>query len=174
MTTTTPATPVEAVPTPPTMADRLVAAGVASAVHKLTKDGIDTATVACADYAMAASALQRLGYTRFIDTSVVDLVETGRDDRFMVYALLYSMTDHRHVRIQTTTAEVVASLTPLFAGAHNYEREAFDLFGVRFEGHPNLTRIMLPDGWQGHPMRRDAPNPTEPVDFTITRAQYNT
>jgi NADH-quinone oxidoreductase subunit C len=105
---------------------------------------------------------------------VVDLVETGRDDRFLVYALVYSMGDHRHARLQATTDETIGSLTPLFAGAHNYEREAFDLFGVRFDGHPELTRIMLPDAWQGHPMRRDAPNPTEPVDFTVTRALYNT
>ena len=51
----------------------------------------------------------------------------------------------------------VDSLTPLWPGANFFEREVFDLFGVRFNEHPNLKRIMMPDNWEGHPLRRDYP-----------------
>lgn len=138
------------------------------------KDGIATVVVKAASFAVAAKALQGQGFTRFIDLCVIDLVESGREDRFEVQLLTYSMKEKRHARIKAYTAEKLPSVTPLFEGAHNYEREGFDLYGVVFEGHPGLTRILLPDGWVGHPMRRDAVQPVEPVDFTVTRALYNT
>ena len=59
-------------------------------------------------------------------------------------------------RLHGDNAEI-DSVTSVWAGANWYERETFDLFGVRFRNHPNLTRIMMPDEWQGHPLRRDFP-----------------
>ncbi len=153
------------------MADHL---GVAGAVMRAEKDGIATVVVGKDSFAVAAKALQGQGFIRFIDLFVVDLVESGRADRFEVQLLCYSMREKKHARIKAYTAEKIPSVTSLFEGAHNYEREAYDLYGVVFEGHPALTRIMLPDGWVGHPMRRDAVQPFEPVDFTVTRALYNT
>jgi NADH-quinone oxidoreductase subunit C len=109
-----------------------------------------------------------LGYARWIDLTAVDDVEA--EPRFELQYLLYSMAEHRWLRIKTQTDERVASVTEVFAGANWYEREVYDLFGIEFDGHPNLTRIMMPDDWSGHPLRRDYPIGGEPVDFTVTRA----
>ena len=137
------------------------------------KDGIETVLVDSAQFVSAATYLRdSAGFVRFIDLYIVD--EPTAAQRFTVTLILYSMTEHRWVRLRTLTAEHVASMTPVFANANAYEREAFDLFGVRFEGHPNLTRILLPDGWEGHPLRRDEVLPVEPVDFTVTRDLYGT
>jgi NADH-quinone oxidoreductase subunit C len=136
------------------------------------RDGIETIAVPASRFADAAKWLSENRYTRFIDVTVVD--DPDRELRFEIQLVVYSMEDKRWVRVKTRTDSKVPSVTPIYVGAHNYEREAFDLFGVVFDGHPQLTRIMLPDGWDGHPLRRDAPQPLEPTDFTVTRDLYKT
>lgn len=146
---------------------------IAEAFEGTSRDGIDTVMVPRERWLDAAFAL-RDGekFIRFIDLTIVD--EPEHQLRFQVHLLTYSMEEHRWARLSTRTDGLVASVFPVYEGAHNYEREAFDLFGVVFEGHPKLTRIMMPDEWKGHPLRRDEQMPWEPVDFTVTRDLYKT
>lgn len=139
----------------------------------ITADAISSVRVPPAEVAAAMALLRNeLGYGRFIDLTAVDYPE--REDRFELNYVVFSMAELRWFRLKARTAEAVPSVTTHFGGANWYEREVWDLFGVRFDGHPDLTRIMLPDDWEGHPLRRDVPTEVEPVDFTVTREIYGT
>jgi len=79
----------------------------------------------------------------------------GKDPRFWVIYELRSMEHHHRMRVKVGLAEDDArlpSVTPMFPTANWHERETFDFFGIVFDGHPDLTRILLPDGWEGHPL----------------------
>ena len=139
----------------------------------VTADGIMTVVVELAELMPTLERLRgELGYSRFVDLTAVD--HLSREGRFELVYLFYSMERHEWVRVKTRTDGVAPSLTPTVPGANWYEREVFDLFGIQFEGHPNLKRIMLPDEWQGHPLMRTEPLGSEPVDFTVTRKIYGT
>jgi NADH-quinone oxidoreductase subunit C len=82
------------------------------------------------------------------------------EPRFELNYQLVSVERRDRVRLQTSLSvqhPVVDSLVPVWPGANWMEREIFDLFGIRFEGHPDLRRILLPDGFEGAPLRRDFP-----------------
>ena len=89
---------------------------------------------------------------------------------------LYSMASKHGpviLRLRTTNrtdAVTLPSLTPVWRSCDFQEREIFDLYGIFFEGHPDLTRILLPDEWQGHPLRKDEAAGRIPVQFTHTMA----
>ncbi len=89
------------------------------------------------------------------DLTAVDYPQ--REARFEIVATIYSFAQNRYLRVKTRVAEgaAVSSLCELFAGANWLEREVFDMFGVDFAGHPNLKRILLPEEWQGHPLRKE-------------------
>jgi NADH-quinone oxidoreductase subunit C len=89
--------------------------------------------------------------------------------RFAVnYHLLALGPDSRRVRVQVWLDEgqSVESVVPVWPTADWHEREAFDMMGIRFEGHPNLVRILMEDDWEGHPLRKDYPLGGEPVRFS--------
>jgi NADH-quinone oxidoreductase subunit C len=111
-----------------------------------------------------------LQHTRFVDLTAVDRLQ--REERFELVYLFYSLQRSTWLRLKTRTDAEAPSITSMIPGANWYEREVFDLFGIRFAGHPELRRIMLPDDWEGYPLRRTEPLGSEPVDFTITRQAY--
>ena len=80
-----------------------------------------------------------------------------REKQFDVLWILYSFPRNERVRVKTEIAdgESLPSAVPIWPTANWLEREVYDMFGIRFEGHPDLKRILLPDGWKGHPLRKD-------------------
>ena len=80
-----------------------------------------------------------------------------REKQFEVVWILYSFPHNERIRVKASYAETesVPSSVPIWPAANWLEREVFDMFGIRFEGHPDLKRILLPDGWKGHPLRKD-------------------
>jgi NADH-quinone oxidoreductase subunit C len=151
-------------------ASSLEAAFPAEAIG-VAADGITTVTVSLDELAASVERVRGpLGYSRFVDLTAVDHLK--RQERFELVYLFYSMAAQTWLRLKTRTDAEAPSITPQVPGANWYERELFDLFGIDFDGHPNLTRIMLPDNWQGHPLRRTEPLGSEPVDFTVTRQVF--
>jgi NADH-quinone oxidoreductase subunit C len=80
-----------------------------------------------------------------------------REKQFDVLWILYSFSKNERIRVKTLIAdgESVPSAVSIWATANWLEREVFDMFGIRFDGHPDLKRILLPDGWKGYPLRKD-------------------
>ena len=80
-----------------------------------------------------------------------------REKQFDVVWILYSFPRNERVRVKTQIAdgESLPSAVPIWATANWLEREVFDMFGIKFDGHPDLKRILLPDGWKGFPLRKD-------------------
>ena len=80
-----------------------------------------------------------------------------RERQFDILWILYSFKKNERMRVKTQIADgdSIPSAVSLWPGANWLEREAYDMFGIRFEGHPDMKRILLPDGWKGHPLRKD-------------------
>jgi NADH-quinone oxidoreductase subunit C len=115
-------------------------------------------------------------FTQCLDVTAVDhLVDAARlevpgvvPERFEVVANYLSHPRNRRLRAiceVPATDVTVPSLTPLYPGANFAEREVFDMFGIAFDGHPELTRILMPDDWEGFPLRKDDPPARVPVTF---------
>jgi NADH:ubiquinone oxidoreductase subunit C len=115
-------------------------------------------------------------FTQCIDVTAVDhlrdemrLAVAGvAPDRFEVVANYLSHPRNRRFRViaQVSASDPsVASLVDLYPGVEFAEREVFDLFGIRFDGHPDLTRILMPDDWDGFPLRKDDAPARVPVTF---------
>jgi NADH-quinone oxidoreductase subunit C len=100
-----------------------------------------------------------LGFDFLSDITAVDYWNK-KEPRFEVIYLLVSIREKKRLRVRVPVPEsesAVESLTPLWPGANFLEREVWDLFGIRFSGHPDLRRILLYDEFQGHPLRKDYP-----------------
>jgi NADH-quinone oxidoreductase subunit C len=91
-----------------------------------------------------------------------------KPERFEIVVNLLSLEIQQRVRLRVQVPDsdpVVPTLFNLYPGTENMEREAFDLYGVCFEGHPDHTRILMPDDWEGHPLRKDYSVGRVPVQF---------
>jgi NADH-quinone oxidoreductase subunit C len=99
-----------------------------------------------------------LKFTFLSDITAVDRFPL--EPRFEVNYQLLSIDNAKRLRLKVRLAgndAVLPSVTPLWPTANWHERESFDLMGIRFEGHPDLTRILMPDEWEGYPLRKDYP-----------------
>ena len=117
-----------------------------------------TLTIAAADIRAASATVQAAGYNFFEDVTAVDWL--GSQPRFQLSYHIVSHTHKERIRLRVMVdgeAAAVESITSVWPAANFYEREVFDLFGIQFEGHPNLRRILMPDDWQGYPLRKDYP-----------------
>ncbi len=129
--------------------------------------GQDTATLGPDDLRAFAAVAQAEGFEMCVDVTAVDYLHNRRP-RFEVVASLISHQHNLRLRIRVPVpddAREVPSLVPVYPGANFFEREVYDMFGIRFEGHPDLTRILMPDDWEGHPLRKDFPTGAVPVQF---------
>ncbi|MHB8465596.1 MAG: NADH-quinone oxidoreductase subunit C [Acidimicrobiales bacterium] len=127
-------------------------------------------------YLATIGALKDEGFILCADVTGVDYLERPvravpagvAQERFEVVVNLISLEPARRVRVRVQVPEVdctVPSLFALYPGTEAMEREVFDLMGIRFDGHPDLTRILLPEDWEGHPLRKDYPIGRVPVQF---------
>jgi len=106
-----------------------------------------------------------LAFDFLTDVTAVDRLDLPESTpRFEVVYHLYSLQHRRRVRLKVRVngGEAVPTVTGLWPAANWHEREVFDMFGVPFEGHPDLRRILMPEDWEGHPLRKDYPVEASP------------
>jgi NADH-quinone oxidoreductase subunit C len=100
------------------------------------------------------------GYDMLTDLTAVDYLNQGMPERYAVVYQLYSVKDNARTRVKAWVPEadpVLDSVSGLYRSAPWAEREVWDLMGIRFKGHPDLKRLMLPENYEGHPLRKDYP-----------------
>jgi NADH-quinone oxidoreductase subunit C len=155
------ATPTSVLPDVPRLADRLV--------DQLAFPSRDT-------YQRMVAAFRDTGFESCADLCAVDyLTHPGRTlpdgvtaERFEVVVNLLSLSQRQRVRIRVQVPEsdpVIDSLVDIYPGTDAMEREAYDMVGIIFTGHPDLTRILMPEEWEGHPLRKDYGVGRVPVQF---------
>ena len=140
----------------------------------------DVRFVLKADYLKTITALRGEGFEMCVDLTAVDyLTHPGRNvspevasqitlERFELVVNLLSLSQRRRVRLRIQVSEsdpVIDSAFDVYPGTEAMEREVFDMFGIKFNSHPDLTRILMPEDWQGHPLRKDYAQGNIPVQF---------
>jgi NADH-quinone oxidoreductase subunit C len=128
------------------------------------------------EYLAVVNALSDDGYAFCCDVTAADyLLHMDRflpvgvtAERFEVVVNLLAMEQRKRIRVRVQVPEgdlTVPTLFELFPGTEAMEREIYDMYGIVFVGHPDLTRILMPDDWEGHPLRKDYPVGRIPVQF---------
>jgi len=138
-------------------------------------------TVRREDLVETLRALQADGYRSFVFMSAVDHLATpvrpAPPQRFELVYELRNMDSRELLRVRVWVPEndpVAPTASEVYAPAGWDERETWDMFGIRFEGHQDLVRILMPDDWEGHPLRRDYPVGGEVVDFSEDHEAWQT
>jgi NADH-quinone oxidoreductase subunit C len=161
--------PDEAVPTPepPTMHGCLISDSRGQVVLHPSRD----------QYAGVVRALLDEGYEMCVDVTATDyllmphraLPSGVAAERFEVVVNLLSMSARQRIRLRVQVPADDATIDSLFdlhPGTEAMEREVFDMFGISFTNHPDLTRILMPEDWEGHPLRKDYDTGAIPVQFS--------
>jgi len=130
-----------------------------------------------ADLPAVAQFLRDDGELQYVFLSSITGVDyLGREPRFEVVYHLRSLVNRHLIVLKVGVAEDnprLPSLVPLWPTATFQEREVFDMFGVLFDGHPSLHRILMPEDWDGHPQRKDEPLVYEEVAFSFNQAEID-
>ena len=135
-------------------------------------DSLGQAVVVCPKdkWLTLAQELREAGYELLSDLTAVDQLDHWQDHdmRFELVVNLLSLSRNERLRVRVPIDEdelTVTSVTSVWPGANAYEREVWDMFGITFDDHPELARILMPDDWIGHPLRKDYGVGTVPVQF---------
>jgi NADH-quinone oxidoreductase subunit C len=149
-------------------------------VEKGVSAGDSWVTIEPANVHQALSALRDEGYLLLVFLTCVDhLADASREwpARYEIVYQLRNMRTREQLRVRAFVEgdpPHIESVHDLFPPANWDERETYDMFGVIFDGHPNLTRILMPDDWVGHPLRRDYPVGGEVVEFSAEHETWQT
>ena len=128
---------------------------------------LDEINVEIDQYFKTVEDYKKDGYDMMIDLTAVDWYRK-KEPRFEVIVNLLSVSKNSRLIINVAVPDEdlkIPSICEIYPGANFYEREVFDMFGIEFENHPELTRILMPDDWTGNPLRKDYGSGRIPVQF---------
>ena len=128
---------------------------------------LDEINVEIDQYFKTVEDYKKDGYEMMIDLTAVDWYRK-KEPRFEVIVNLLSVSKNSRLIINVAIPDEdlkIPSICEIYPGANFYEREVFDMFGIEFENHPELTRILMPDDWTGNPLRKDYGSGRIPVQF---------